>query len=102
MQRQGVEMRRFTEPEDLLGAVPGVFFQLVPLGNGPFEVSLATIHLDDVALQVGRSSAFMGFARTAPDTAALQLPLENVDSLVLNGVTCRPGIVGTYGGGAEL
>jgi AraC family ethanolamine operon transcriptional activator len=102
MQRQGVETRRFTEPEDLLGAVPGVFFQLLPLGNGPFEVSLTTIRLGDVTLHVGHTSACMGFAKTAPDAAVLQLPLENVDSLVVNGVTCRPGIVGTYGSGAEM
>ena len=40
--------------------------------------------------------------RTASDRALLQLPLEGAESLTLNTVPYRPGMVGTYAGGADL
>ena len=44
----------------------------------------------------------MGLLRTASDRALLQLPLEGAESLTLNTVPYRPGMVGTYAGGADL
>jgi AraC-like DNA-binding protein len=44
----------------------------------------------------------MGLLRTASDRALLQLPLEGAESLTLNTMPYRPGMVGTYAGGADL
>src|SRR3954468_12105192 len=102
MPREGVELSRVREPEELVNAIPDVVFRATPLRPGPFDVSLTTIGLDDVALQIGHSTPHLAFAKAAPGTAAVQLPLENVDTLVLNGQAARPRTVGLYGGGAEL
>jgi AraC family ethanolamine operon transcriptional activator len=99
---EGVEFRRFDDPGEICAAQPGVAFQIIPMGTGPFEAELTTIRLPDMALHVGHASPLMGMARTAPDQAVVQLPFENVDTLVLNGVACKRGIVGIYAGDAEL
>ena len=44
----------------------------------------------------------MGFAKAAADRAVLQLPIWNLETLVLNGAACQRGIVGIYGCEAEL
>jgi hypothetical protein len=86
----------------LLAAVSGAVFQAAPLGHGPFEVSITTLPLDNITLQVGHCTALMGFAKAAPDRAALlQLPLEGLAGLVLNGVAAQPRIVRAYGAGGE-
>jgi hypothetical protein len=55
MLREGVQLSRIREPEDLVAAVPGVVFRVTPLGADPFEASLATFGLGDgVTLQTGR------------------------------------------------
>src|SRR5689334_19364449 len=97
MLHESVEFHRFREPDEAYAAQPGIFFQVVPLGAEPFEVDLTTIHLGEMTLHMGTSSPLMGFARTAPDRAVLQIPFGNVETLVLNGVACQPGVVGTYG-----
>jgi len=102
MPREGVELSRFREPEELVKAVPGVVFRATALRADPFDVSLTTIGLGDVCLQTGRSTPHLAFARAVPGTAVLQLPLENVDSLLLNGRGTPHRSVGLYGGGAEL
>ena len=79
-----------------------MFFQVIPIGSGPFEVDLTTIQMGDVSLHIGRSSPLMGFAKAAPDRAILQLPIWNVETLVLNGAACQRGMVGVYGSDAEL
>jgi AraC-like DNA-binding protein len=99
---EGVEFHRFREPDEVYAAQPGIHFQIIPSGAGPFEVDLTTFRLGEMALHTGTSSPLMAFARTAPDRVALQIPLGNVETLVLNGVTCRPGVVGSYGCNAEL
>src|SRR3954463_6738496 len=101
MQRNGVATRKFHEPEEILAAVPGVVFQAVPLGNGPFEVSVTTLTQGNVALQVGHCTPLIGFAKAAPDRAVLQLPLDGLESLVLNGVAAQPRVFRAYGGGGE-
>jgi len=55
-----------------------------------------------MSLHTGRASPFIGFAKAAPDRAVLQLPIRNVETLVLNGVTCQRGVVGVYARDAEL
>ena len=102
MPREGVELSRFREPEDLVNAVPGLVFRATPLRTGPFDVSLTTFGLGDIALQTGQSTPHLAFVNAGPDTAAVQMPLDNVETLVLNGRTLRPRMVRLHGGGAEL
>src|SRR6476469_5329340 len=97
-----VQSRRFTEPEQVTTAQGGVFCQLVPAVARPFEASLHSISMGDLTLNLGQVSPCMGLLRTAPDRALLQLPLEGAESLTLNGVPYRPGMIGTYAGGADL
>jgi AraC family transcriptional regulator, ethanolamine operon transcriptional activator len=101
MLRDGVATHRFHEPEEILVAVPGVFFQAVPFGRGPFEVLMTTLALGNITLQVGHCTPLMGFAKAASDRAVLLLPLDGVESLVMNGVQGQPRVVRAYGGGAE-
>lgn len=86
----------------MYAAQSGVVLEAVPLGAGPFEVELTSIRVGDVALHMGSSSPLMAFARTARDRAVLQMPLEGTETLVLNGASCGPGVIGTYGCDAEL
>src|SRR4051812_37289656 len=102
MQREGAEIHRFAEPGDASRAMPGLSLSVVPLGSGPYVASLATVRVGEAALHLCRSSPFMGFAKTDADSVRLQLPLENADSLVLNGVPYQSRTVGAYGGGAEF
>ncbi|WP_161600849.1 helix-turn-helix domain-containing protein [Teichococcus oryzae] len=102
MPHEGVELSRFREPEELVRAIPGVVFQATPLRADPFDVSLTTIGLGDMSLQTGRATPHLAFARAVPGTGVLQLPLENADTLLLNGQPARPRTLGLYGGGAEL
>src|SRR5205823_3439373 len=44
----------------------------------------------------------LGFLRAGADSAALQLPIETGDDLVLDSIACRPGQVAAYTGGSEL
>jgi hypothetical protein len=98
----GVQSRQFTEPEQVTTAQGGVFCQLVPASPGPFKAALHSISMGDVTLNIGQVSPCMGLLRTASDRALLQLPLEGAESLTLNAVPYRPGLVGTYAGEADL
>ncbi|MFC7478099.1 helix-turn-helix domain-containing protein [Dankookia sp. GCM10030260] len=97
-----VQSRQFTEPEQITTAQGGVFCQLVPTDSGPFEAALHSISMGDVTLNMGQVSPCMGLLRSASDRALLQLPLEGAESLTLNGVPYRPGMIGTYAPGADL
>jgi AraC family transcriptional regulator, ethanolamine operon transcriptional activator len=98
----GVQSHKFTEPEQVTDAQAGVFCRVIPKGPDPFEAALLAIRMGDVTLNIGHVSPCLGLLRTAPDRAALQLPLEGTESLVLNTVPYGPNMVGTYAGGAEL
>ena len=98
----GVQSHQFTEPEQVTTAQGGVFCQVIPIGAGPFAAAMHSISMGDVTLNLGQVSACMGLLRTASDRALLQLPLEGAESLTLNTVPYRPGMVGTYAGGADL
>jgi AraC-like DNA-binding protein len=58
--------------------------------------------MGDVTLNMGQVSPCMGLLRSASDRALLQLPLEGAESLTLNGVPYRPGMIGTYAPGTDL
>ena len=98
----GVQSHQFTEPEQVTTAQGGVFCQVIPIGAGPFAAAMHSISMGDVTLNLGQVSACMGLLRTASDRALLQLPLEGAESLTLNTVPYRPGMVGTYAAGADL
>ena len=102
MRSEGVQLTCFREPEQIIQAVPGVVHRATPLCAGAFEASAITFGLGDIALQIGHCTPLLSFAAVAPGTAVVQVPLENADSLVLNGQAVRPQVVGLYGGGAEL
>src|SRR5687768_16345111 len=102
MRAGGANLSQLTDREDLVSAVPGVVFRATVLHAGPLSVSLTILRMGDVALQVGRSTPHLAAARAHPATAVVQLPLENAETLVLNGRTILPQMVGLYGGGAEL
>jgi len=102
MLHDAVHTQLFSEPQDIRQAQPGVDIQLVPLGRGPFSADITTIELDGMALHLGHASPVMGFASVATDSLVLLLPLENVETLVHNGIACTPGVFGIYAGGAEL
>ena len=76
MAREGIQLSRIREPEDLAAAVPGVAFRATPLRAGPFDVSLTTFCLGDVALQTGRATPHLAFATARPEKVAVQLPLS--------------------------
>jgi AraC-like DNA-binding protein len=102
MLQDAVHTRLFREPQELQAAQSGVDFQIVPLGRDPFMAKLTTLDLGDISLHVGHVSPLMGFAKVAADSAVLQLPLEAVETLLLNGVACQAGVVGIYACEAEL
>src|SRR5215213_3547707 len=102
MPPDGVEYHRFNEPSELKAAEPYVYCRAIPLGQGPFEVVTTTVRMDSLTLIMGRTSPCLGFLRIGADCAALQLPLEKVEGLVLDTIACRPGVVGAYAGGSEL
>jgi len=98
----GLHSRQFTEPEQFTTAQSGVVCRVVPASPGPFKAALHAISMGDVTLNMGQVSPCMGFVRIAPDRALLQLPLEGSESLTLNTVPYRPGMVGTYACDADL
>jgi AraC family ethanolamine operon transcriptional activator len=102
MLHDAVHIHLFSEPQSVEAAQPGVDFKIVPLGGGPFSVELTTMELGDLSLHVGHTSPFMGFAKTNADCAVLQLPIDNLETLLLNGVACQSSTVGIYACGAEL
>ena len=99
---QGVAVHRFTEPEEAAACQPGVFCRITPAGGSRFDASVARVSLGEVALVIGQVSPCLGRLTIGPDRAAIQLPLSNLDSLVVNGVGWCPGLVGAYAAGAEL
>src|SRR3954452_13958348 len=102
MSCESFELARFREPEDLVGALPGLVFRAMPLQPGPFDVSLTTFGLGDVVLQTGHSTPRLACVRAGPDTAAVQIPVDNVETIARNGQTLRPRMVRLHGGSAEL
>ena len=101
MLQETVHTRLFSEPQDIQVAQPGVDYQVVALGRGPFAAEVTTMDLGNISLHIGHASPLMGLAKVGADSAVLQLPLKNVETLLLNGVACQPGVVGIYACGGS-
>ncbi len=102
MPDSAVRRATFHEPEELVEAIPGVTFRATPLCAGAFEVQLSTFDLEGVVLQVGTCSPLIGFAVSGAATAVIQLPMKHAETLMVNGRTIHPGVVGLYGADTEL
>ena len=100
--REILSARIIREPGEARAIVPGVECEVFPLCAGPFEVSVSTLMLEDLALQFGSSTPLLGFARVQPGMAALQVPLLHAETLALNGRTWGPRVLGAYGERAEM
>src|SRR3954468_11750797 len=98
----GVEHHRFYEPVELKAVEPDLYCRAIPSGNGPFQIATTTVRMDSLTLIMGGASPCLGFLRAGADSAALQLPIEKGDGLVLDSIACRPGVVSAYAGGSEL
>ena len=68
MLREGVQLSRISEPEDLVAAVPGVVYRATPLRPGPFEASLTTFGLGAASPCRRGMRALLAFAQAAPGT----------------------------------
>jgi AraC-like DNA-binding protein len=97
-----VQHARFTETADLLTAVPGIVMQVTPLRHGDFHVDLTTIRMGDVVLVQGACSPLLLVASPGPATVALQFPMDNADTLILNGRALPAFGFCAYGPGAQL
>ncbi len=102
MRPNGVEHHHFYEPGVLKVAEPDLYCQAIPYGSSQFEIATTTICMDSIALIMGRASPCLGFLRAGADRAALQLPIEKGDGLVLDSIACQPGLLAAYTGGSEL
>jgi AraC-like DNA-binding protein len=99
---EGVRFARFDEPEELVAAVPGVSFRAVPSRAGPFNAAFTTFGLGDVVFQTGECSPFLALATAGPETTAVQLPFEGLETFILNGRAMPPHAVGLYGADGTL
>ncbi|WP_270937959.1 helix-turn-helix domain-containing protein [Falsiroseomonas oryzae] len=97
-----VQHARFTEPAELLDAMPGVVMQVTPLPHAGFYVDLTTIRLGDVVLVHGSCSPLAMVAVPGAATVALQFPLDGADTMVLNGQLLPPFGFCLYGPGTQL
>jgi len=75
---------------------------VTPLRHGGFYVDMLTLRLGDLVLVRGACSPLLLVATAGPATVALQFPMDNVDSLVLNGRPLPPLGFCLYGPGAQL
>jgi AraC family ethanolamine operon transcriptional activator len=97
-----VQRSHFTEPAALLDAMPGVVVQVTPLRHEGFYVDQTIIRLGDVVLVIGACSPLALIAVPGARTVALQFPLDNAETLVLNGSKLPGCGFCLYGPGAEL
>jgi AraC family ethanolamine operon transcriptional activator len=97
-----VQHARFIEAEALKAATPGIVMQVTPLRHEGFYVDLTTIRLGDVVLVHGACSPLLLVASPGPATVALQFPMDNADTLILNGRVLPAFGFCLYGPGSEL
>lgn len=102
MSCEGVQITWFSEPEELLAALPGVTFRAVPLGRESFDASLMSFALGDLVLQTGECSPAIILAATNDTTSVVQLPFEGLETFMLNGRPAPSCPVGLYGPGGGL
>ena len=102
MLHETVHTRLFSEPQDIQVAQPGVDYPdrtARPRSLcGRAHDHGARRHFPACRACFALDGSRQGWA----DSAVLQLPLDNLETLLLNGVACQPGIVGIYACGAEL
>ena len=70
--------------------MPGISLNGIPLDGGPYEVSLATVRLEDIALHLCRCSPFTGLEETILMRSRRSSP-STMPSLVQNWVTVIQG-----------
>jgi AraC family ethanolamine operon transcriptional activator len=80
-----VRHERYTEPADLRDSIAGVAMQVTPLRHDDFYADITTIRMGDVVLVYGECSPLSLVGAPTPGTVALQFPLDNVETLTLNG-----------------
>ena len=91
----------FTEPAALPGEAPWGRFTATPLHRYPFSVRLIDLDLDGVLLEIGRSTPMAVIGAMPPDTAALLLPLDGHEGMVVNGGRVERQSVAVGGAGVE-
>jgi AraC family transcriptional regulator, ethanolamine operon transcriptional activator len=102
MSCQAIQIARFSDPEELLAALPGVTLRAVPLRAGGFDVSLMSLNFGDIVLQTGECSPAIIMAESNDTTAVVQLPFEGLETFLLNGRLAPSCPVGLYGPGGTL
>jgi AraC family ethanolamine operon transcriptional activator len=81
---------------------PGVLTQVTPLTPGDFSVRMTILRLVDVVLLCGTSSPVAMIATIGPGSLAVQLPLNNAETLLVNGRPFPPHGVAVYGPGSQF
>jgi AraC-like DNA-binding protein len=100
MALQAVQTARFSDVDELAAALPGGAVTATPLRPGGCLVETTTLRLHDVVLQFRHSSPLMGFGSVASDAAWIVLPLDGLETLVLNGRAAQEAAVAVHGPGA--
>jgi len=89
-----VASAHFTEPDELLHAVPDVLLRATPIGPGRFSASLITIRLGEIVFKTGSCAPAVIMAQAAPGTSVVQLPFAGTETFVLDGRPLTAGLVG--------
>jgi AraC family ethanolamine operon transcriptional activator len=93
---------RYSEPEEISAAVPGVRLDAMAQRAGPFEAEALTLGLGALRLQVGRVSSVLSHTVIEDGSLVVFLPLSRFGERRMNGLAVGPGDVACYGSGAEL
>jgi AraC family ethanolamine operon transcriptional activator len=97
-----VQHLHVTEAGEMDAVFPGVFTQVTPLTPGDFSVRMTVLRLGDVIFLHGSCSPVAMLATIGPSSLAVQIPLTNVETLVVNGRPFLPHGVGLYGPGSQF
>lgn len=92
----------FTEPEELVHAVPGVSLRVTPTCPGSFSAAATTLRVDRLVFQAGTCAPAIIMGQATPGTSVVHLPYAGMETFILNGRAMAPGLVALYGGGATL
>jgi AraC family ethanolamine operon transcriptional activator len=97
-----VQHLHVTEPGEMDVVFPGFFTQVTPLAPGEFSVRMTVLRLIDVMLMHGSCSPVALVASIGPGSMAVQIPLSNAETLVVNGRPFPPHGIGLYGPGSQF
>lgn len=92
----------FTEPEELIHAVPGVSLRATPTCPGSFSAAAITLRLNGLVFQAGTCAPAIIMGQATPGSSVVHLPYAGTETFILNGRAMAPGLVALYGGGAVL